>query len=117
MKMAVDQPGPSYWDGAAPPSSVLGVGAKVPSALFGVGSLAALGKTIYLYVLQAILAAHLTLNTMIQLGVGLYCIGESNVFHQLSETTVNPNYIIGAQLVPISWGMHVAAWIQKQNKK
>ena len=51
------------------------------------------------------------------LGVGLYCIGESNVFHQLSETTVNPSYIVGAQLVPISWGMHVAAWIQKQNKK
>ena len=45
MKMAADQPGPSYWDGAAPPSSVLGVGAKVPSALFGVGSLAALGET------------------------------------------------------------------------
>jgi hypothetical protein len=45
MKMAVDQPGPSYWDGAAPPSSVLGVGAKVPSSLFGVGSLAALGET------------------------------------------------------------------------
>ena len=45
--MAVDKPGPSYWDGAAPPSSVLGVGAKVPSSLFGVGSLAALGKFIH----------------------------------------------------------------------
>lgn len=42
--MASDKPGPSYWDGAAPPSSVLGVGAKVPSSLFGIGSLAALGK-------------------------------------------------------------------------
>ena len=46
LKMAADKPGPSYWDGAAPPSSVLGVGAKVPSSLFGVGSLAALGKLI-----------------------------------------------------------------------
>ena len=44
LKMAVDKPGPSYWDGAAPPSSVLGVGAKVPSSLFGVGSLLALGN-------------------------------------------------------------------------
>eukprot|EP00596_Hydrurales_sp_CCMP1899_P001846 CAMPEP_0119039120 /NCGR_PEP_ID=MMETSP1177-20130426/8454_1 /TAXON_ID=2985 /ORGANISM="Ochromonas sp, Strain CCMP1899" /LENGTH=111 /DNA_ID=CAMNT_0007002601 /DNA_START=83 /DNA_END=418 /DNA_ORIENTATION=- len=92
LKMAVDQPGPSYWDGDAPPSSVLGVGAKVPSAIFGVGSLLALG-------------------------VGLYCVGESNVFHQLKESTVYPGYIAGAQLVPISWGMHVAAWIQKKNKK
>lgn len=44
LKMAVDKPGPSYWDGAAPPSSVLGVGAKVPSSLFGIGSLLALGN-------------------------------------------------------------------------
>jgi hypothetical protein len=43
LKMAVDQPGPSYWDGDAPPSSVLGVGAKVPSGIFGIGSLIALG--------------------------------------------------------------------------
>jgi hypothetical protein len=90
--MAVDKPGPSYWEDGIPPSSVLGVGAKVPSSLFGVGSLLALGA-------------------------GLYCIGESNVFHQLSYSNVNPYYIVGAQLVPISWGMHVAAWIQKQNKK
>lgn len=46
LKMAVDKPGPSYWDGAAPPSSVLGVGAKVPSSLFGIGSLVALGDNL-----------------------------------------------------------------------
>jgi hypothetical protein len=55
--------------------------------------------------------------SIIVTGVGLYCVGESNVFHQLKETTVYPGYIAGAQLVPISWGMHVAAWIQKKNKK
>ena len=43
LRMAVDKPGPSYWEGSAPPSSVLGVGQKVPSSLFGIGSLLALG--------------------------------------------------------------------------
>ena len=52
LKMAVDKPGPSYWDGAAPPSSVLGVGAKVPSSLFGVGSLLALGNNLYIIYLK-----------------------------------------------------------------
>lgn len=47
LKMAVDQPGPSYWDGNAPPSSVLGVGAKVPSSVFGIGSLIALGMSYF----------------------------------------------------------------------
>ena len=30
-----ENPGPTYWDGAAPPSSVLGIGEKIPSAVFG----------------------------------------------------------------------------------
>ena len=81
-------PGPSYWEGKAPSSSVLGVGEKIPSAVFGPLSLVAL------------LA-------------GTYCIHESNIFHQLTVTTLNPAYIVGSLLVPISWGMHVAAWIQK----
>jgi hypothetical protein len=85
-------PGPSYWTGKAPPSSVLGVGEKIPSSLFGPLSLAALV-------------------------VGTYCVHESNIFGVLSATTVNPQYVVGSLLVPISWGMHVAAWIQKQNGK
>jgi hypothetical protein len=80
-------PGPSYWEGK-PPSSVLGVGEKIPSAVFGPLSLVAL------------LA-------------GTYSVHESNIFHQLTVSTLNPLYIIGSLLVPISWGMHVAAWIQK----
>ena len=84
--------GPTYWDGEAPPSSVLGVGEKIPSTLFGPLSLLALVA-------------------------GTYCVHESNIFHQLSASTVNPQYIVGSLLVPISWGMHVAAWIQKKNGK
>ncbi len=82
----------SYWEGAAPPSSVLGVGEKIPSAIFGPLSLAALV-------------------------VGTYCVHESNILNQLTVSTVYPQYILGSALVPISWGMHVAAWIQKQNGK
>ena len=82
----------TYWDGEAPPSSVLGVGEKVPSSLFGVGSIAAFIA-------------------------GVYCIHESNIFNQITVDTINPTYIAGYLLVPVSWGMHVAAWIQKKNKK
>jgi hypothetical protein len=82
----------TYWEGTAPPSAVLGVGAKIPSAVFGPLSLVALAA-------------------------GTYCVHESNIFNQLSATAVNPAYVAGSLLVPISWGMHVAAWIQKQNGK
>ena len=30
---------------------------------------------------------------------------------------VNGFYVAGALLVPYSWGLHVACWIQKQNGK
>lgn len=85
-------PGPSYWEGKAPASSVLGVGEKIPSAVFGPLSLVALI-------------------------VGTASVHESNIFHQLTVTSVNPLFIVGTLLVPISWGLHVAAWIQKQNGK
>mmetsp|Transcript_12432 Transcript_12432/g.11268 ORF Transcript_12432/g.11268 Transcript_12432/m.11268 type:complete len:121 (+) Transcript_12432:49-411(+) len=81
----------SYWE-EVPPSSVLGVGAKIPSAIFGPASLAALVA-------------------------GTYFIHESNILHQLTVTTIYPQYIVGSLLVPISWGLHVAAWIQKKNGK
>lgn len=82
----------TYWEGKAPPSKVLGVGEKIPSAVFGPLSLLAFAA-------------------------GTYCIHESNILHTITVNTINPVYIAGSTLVPISWGMHVAAWIQKQNGK
>ena len=81
----------SYWEGK-PPSSVLGIGAGIPSAIFAPLSIAAFIA-------------------------GTYCIHESNILNQITATTINPIYIAGSALVPISWGAHVAAWIQKENGK
>jgi len=92
LKMGSENPGPTYWEGSAPPSSVLGIGEKIPSGIFGPLSLVAFV-------------------------IGTYSVHESNIFGTLSATTVNPLYVLGSSLVPISWGMHVAAWIQKQNGK
>lgn len=82
----------TYWEGEAPPSSVLGIGAKIPSAVYGPFSL-------------------------IAFVVGTYCIHESNILNQITVNTIYPQYVAGSALVPISWGMHVAAWIQKKNGK
>lgn len=109
--MAANNPGPSYWEGAAPPSSVLGVGAKVPSAAFGPLSLVGTCH----YRPHTYHTPHTLTIVPAALAVGSYCIHESNIFHQLSETTLYPQYVVGSLLVPISWGMHVAAWIQKKN--
>jgi hypothetical protein len=84
--------GPTYWEGKAPPSSVLGLGDKIPSFVYGPLSLVAFA-------------------------VGTYCIHESNILNQVTVNTIHPEYVLGSTLVPISWGMHVAAWIQKQNGK
>ena len=108
--MAVGNPGPSFWEGAAPPSSVLGVGAKIPSAVFGPLSLVG-SKNLFLNLLISFLN-----DFRLALVIGTYSIHESNILNQLTVTTLEPKYIIGSLLVPISWGMHVAAWIQKQNK-
>ncbi|CAM9504349.1 unnamed protein product [Choristocarpus tenellus] len=81
----------TYWEGAAPPSSVLGPALeKVPSKVLGVVSLVAFG-------------------------VGTYCIHETNILHTVTPDTINGPYVAGALLVPISWGLHVASWINKQN--
>ena len=77
----------TYWEDK-PSSAVLGVGEKIPSAVFGPLSL-------------------------IALAAGTFSVHESNIFNQLSATSLNPLYVIGSLLVPISWGLHVAAWIQK----
>jgi hypothetical protein len=82
----------TFWEGAAPPSRVLGIGENIPTAVFAALSIVA-------FVL------------------GTWCILQSNIFHQITVTTIHPEYVAGSFLVPISWGMHVAAWIQKQNGK
>mmetsp|Transcript_24217 Transcript_24217/g.72660 ORF Transcript_24217/g.72660 Transcript_24217/m.72660 type:complete len:126 (+) Transcript_24217:75-452(+) len=80
----------TYWEGEAPPSYVLGNLAGAPSALLGPVS-------------------------GIFLMVGLYCVSASQLGAPLTAETLNPFYIAGSLCVPVSWGLHVAAWIQKKN--
>lgn len=83
----------TWWgDKDYPSSIVLGIGKDVPSSIYGVTS-------------------------AIALAVGAYCIAQSNLLNILSGSTVNGFYVAGALLVPYSWGLHVASWIQKQNGK
>lgn len=82
----------TYWEGEAPPSSVLGVGASIPSVVFGPLS-------------------------VIAFVVGTYSIHESNILNQITVNTINPIYLAGSVGVPLSWGLHVAAWIQQKNGK
>ena len=80
-----------WWgDKDFPPSKVLGIGAGVPSLVFGLTS----GLAFFL---------------------GAYCVASSNLLNILSGSTVNGWYVLGSLLVPYSWGLHVASWIQKQN--
>jgi len=81
-----------WWgDKDYPPSRVLGIGRKVGSKFYGITS-------------------------GLAFGVGCYCIAQSNLLNILSGSTVNGWYVAGALLVPYSWGLHVASWIQKQNE-
>ena len=83
----------TWWgDKEYPDSVVLGIGKNVPSKVFGVTS----GLALF---------------------IGLYCVAQSNLLNILSGSTVNGFYVAGALLVPYSWGLHVACWIQKQNGK
>jgi len=83
----------TWWgDKDYPSSVVLGIGKSVPSSIFAITS-------------------------VIALALGSYCVAESNLLNILSGSTVNGFYVAGAVLVPYSWGLHVAAWIQKQNGK
>merc|ERR1719352_2209794 len=82
----------TWWgDKEYPDSIVLGIGKDVPSAVFGVTS-------------------------GLALAIGAYCVTQSNLLNILSGSTVNGFYVFGSLLVPY-WGLHVAAWIQKQNGK
>ena len=83
----------TWWgDKEYPPSIVLGIGKNVPSNVFGITS----GLALF---------------------IGLYCVAQSNLLNILSGSTVNGWYVAGSLLVPYSWGLHVASWIQKQNGK
>lgn len=87
------EPQDTWWgDKDAPPSIVLGVGKDVPSQFYAITS-------------------------GLALALGLYCVAESNLFNVLSGSTVNGAYVVGSLLVPYSWGLHVASWIQRMNGK
>lgn len=70
------------WEGKYPPSEVLGLGKDVPSSLYLLGS-------------------------VIALLLGCYSVYMSNFFNRLSAESVNPQFIVGSLLVPISWGLYV----------
>jgi len=83
----------TWWgDKEYPDSIVLGIGKNVPSAVYGPLS-------------------------GIALAIGIYCVAQSNLLNILSGSTINAWYVAGSLLVPYSWGLHVACWIQKQNGK
>ena len=93
--VAYTEPTPQdlWWgDKEYPPSAVLGIGKDVPSLVLG-------------------------LMSGIALGVGCVCVAQSNLLNILSGSTVNGWLVFGSLLVPWSWGLHVASWIQKQNGK
>ena len=77
----------TYWESKAPPSSVLGPFLSKQSS----GSLAAM--------------------SLMFLGIGCYSI----VTNDAGLPNVNPAFVLGANLTPIAWGLHVASWVQKEN--
>lgn len=80
------------WSGEYPPSEVLGLGKDVPSVLYALASVPAFF-------------------------LGCYAVYKSNLIQPLTPESVDPQFIVASLLVPISWGLHVAAWIQKENGK
>mmetsp|Transcript_41822 Transcript_41822/g.82264 ORF Transcript_41822/g.82264 Transcript_41822/m.82264 type:complete len:116 (-) Transcript_41822:250-597(-) len=87
LKMAEDS---TYWEGGAPPSKVLGPFlSKQSSSTLGVASL-------------------------LFLAIGCYSCVTNDIFNL---PVVKPELVLGANLTPIAWGLHVASWIQKQNGK
>ena len=69
------------WEGY-PRSDVLGLGKDVPSSLY-------------------------LLSSVVALILGSYCVYMSNLFQPLSPGNLNPQFIVGSLLVPISWGLYV----------
>ena len=46
--------------------------------------------------------------------IGLYCAEQNDLY---TLPVVKPLNVLGTNLLPISWGLHVASWIQKKNGK
>lgn len=62
----------------------------------------------------------LGLCSLLFFAVGLYCNQANDFTLQTLDgglPNVDPKLIVGANLLPVSWGLHVASWIQKQNGK
>mmetsp|Transcript_19666 Transcript_19666/g.40053 ORF Transcript_19666/g.40053 Transcript_19666/m.40053 type:complete len:135 (+) Transcript_19666:40-444(+) len=78
----------TYWETKAPSSDVLGIGKDVSSGSFAASS-----------VVAAV--------------AGAFCVGQ--VIPLTSDP--NPLFIVGSFMLPYSWALHVAAWIQKNNGK
>ena len=82
----------TYWEGNFPPSNVLGpVLSKTSSGVLGISSLLALG-------------------------VGSYGLG-NQIQLTSQQMQISPLFCALTILIPISWGLHVASWIQKENGK
>eukprot|EP00547_Thalassionema_nitzschioides_P007528 CAMPEP_0194206358 /NCGR_PEP_ID=MMETSP0156-20130528/5412_1 /TAXON_ID=33649 /ORGANISM="Thalassionema nitzschioides, Strain L26-B" /LENGTH=123 /DNA_ID=CAMNT_0038932871 /DNA_START=198 /DNA_END=569 /DNA_ORIENTATION=+ len=85
-----------YWEGEYPPSKVLGpLLSKMPSQLLGLVS-------------------------GLLLGITVYSCYQSGVLQQEPGALSNGSwvkwyYVLGSAMGPISWGTHVACWIQRKN--
>lgn len=86
----------SYWEGEYPPSSVLGpIMSKMPSGALGMISL------VFLAACATSLAGSAEL------------VREPGAFE--SGAWVKWYYVAGSFCGPLSWGTHVACWIQRKN--
>ena len=61
----------TYWEGEAPPSAVLGIGASIPSGIYAPLSIIAFVG-------------------------GTYALHESNILNQITVTTINPAYVLAS---------------------
>lgn len=82
VRRAVRSPrvAPCMAEQSYPESKVLGLGQDIPSSLYLIGS-------------------------VIALLLGSWSVYQSNLNTPLTPQTVNPQFIIGSLLVPISWGL------------
>jgi hypothetical protein len=86
----------TYWDGEYPPSKVLGpVMSKMPSGVLGVLSLALLVLCV------------VSVEASAQLAKGPDAVATGSWVHW--------DLILSGLAGPLSWGTHVACWIQRKN--
>eukprot|EP00172_Hildenbrandia_rubra_P001310 Plantae.Rhodophyta-Hildenbrandia_rubra.ctg18554.p1 GENE.Plantae.Rhodophyta-Hildenbrandia_rubra.ctg18554~~Plantae.Rhodophyta-Hildenbrandia_rubra.ctg18554.p1 ORF type:complete len:139 (+),score=3.61 Plantae.Rhodophyta-Hildenbrandia_rubra.ctg18554:146-562(+) len=79
-------------DATAPNSEVLGIGSNIPSTLYLILSVAFFG-------------------------LGCWAVYQQNINGLFTAESIKPQYILGSLALPISWGLHVAGFIQRENKK